>query len=628
MSEVFVSYSQKDRDLVAPIAARLTELGVGVWFDRNLQAGERFGAVIRQKLKETKVVLTCWSQNAIDSEWVDSEADYARELGTYVPVLIATCTLLPPFNRIHTEDLSAWTGDPSAPTWLKVADRIALMVGRDSVAAAAHALAGDDKARYQFAQRFPDEALARKIWADAEKAHRERFDDRLVEARAVVASRLESERAAQEASLVLLSSDFEAWLEDERRGAARATFPDPVASVGASSAEKALRSQVAVLSKSLSQSMVKEQENAQEVDAARQETKRLSDDLELMRARAISQHKAAKFPRLSATLAALSVGAVTAISSVAIDRATSDAPGLRTQVVTLTQSLDRANVENNRLREQFDLKSKEAQSLGKDVIALRAAAPASTKQLADANAALASARSEISSLERRINAQGAQILSPQNRSDLPKPTAIPSGSIAALHAMSQIAINETSCSGDILYADAFLSKQQDWVGEPESGVTVGVNRLYMTISDPKASYKLFLARDLADITRICSNAILDETASEARIRVGIIFWKTNDYFYLYLLNAVDKTVDLLFYDNRKNDWSYLKIGKTASVTRDKKGSYKFDIRFIGPKVTLYINDSLSDEYTAANYPLFSSAGLYSEASSTAQVNFQNLVVLR
>jgi TIR domain len=139
VAEVFISYSQKDRELVAPIAARLAELGVDAWFDREISAGESFGAVIRTRLKEAKAVLVCWSEEAIQSQWVDAEADYAREVGTYVPVYIAPCALMPPFNRIHTEDLSNWTPSPGDPTWLKLVDRLAKKLGRDGVAEAAKA---------------------------------------------------------------------------------------------------------------------------------------------------------------------------------------------------------------------------------------------------------------------------------------------------------------------------------------------------------------------------------------------------------------------------------------------------------------------------------------------------------
>ncbi len=75
MAEVFISYSQKERALVAPIAARLADLGVEAWFDREISAGESFGAVIRARLKEAKAILVCWSPEAIESKWVDAEAE-------------------------------------------------------------------------------------------------------------------------------------------------------------------------------------------------------------------------------------------------------------------------------------------------------------------------------------------------------------------------------------------------------------------------------------------------------------------------------------------------------------------------------------------------------------------------
>src|SRR6516164_7515127 len=119
MAEVFISYCQKDRGLVAPIAARLAELGVDAWYDREISAGERFAAIIRARLKEAKAVLACWSPDATQSDWVEAEADYARELGTYVPVFVTRCALMPPFNRIHTDDLSKWTGEANDLAWIK-----------------------------------------------------------------------------------------------------------------------------------------------------------------------------------------------------------------------------------------------------------------------------------------------------------------------------------------------------------------------------------------------------------------------------------------------------------------------------------------------------------------------------
>ncbi len=50
MAEVFISYSRKDRARIAPIAAGLREIGVDVWYDSEISAGENFSAVIRARL--------------------------------------------------------------------------------------------------------------------------------------------------------------------------------------------------------------------------------------------------------------------------------------------------------------------------------------------------------------------------------------------------------------------------------------------------------------------------------------------------------------------------------------------------------------------------------------------------
>jgi adenylate cyclase len=110
MSEAFISYAREDRSLVVPIAARLQQLGVEVWFDADLKAGDAFSDVILNKLQKAKAVVVCWSPTSALSPWVRGEAQYARKLNSYVPVFIEECELLPPYNELHTDDLSKWAG--------------------------------------------------------------------------------------------------------------------------------------------------------------------------------------------------------------------------------------------------------------------------------------------------------------------------------------------------------------------------------------------------------------------------------------------------------------------------------------------------------------------------------------
>ena len=284
MAEVFISYSQKDRALVAPIAARLAELGVDAWYDREISAGERFGAVIRARLKEAKAVLACWSPEAIQSDWVEAEADYARELGSYVPVFVAPCALMPPFNRIHTDDLSKWTGAANDAVWIKLIDRIAKIIGREGVAAAARAFAtGDEQALYDFARRYPDEPTARKVWSAAEARHREQFEQRMTEARSAANARIDAERAAIDANLLEATQAFEVWLENDRRGAAKEPPRDPLRLIEQSADRD--HEKVAALQSALAQAKVREGE----LDTAKSEIARQSRELAALKAQGEQQ---------------------------------------------------------------------------------------------------------------------------------------------------------------------------------------------------------------------------------------------------------------------------------------------------------------------------------------------------
>jgi TIR domain-containing protein len=109
VAEVFVSYSRKDASLVAPIEAQLRELGIDAWIDRETPSGERYRQVLRAQLQAAKAVLVCWSPSALESTWVDYEADTAIELGTYIPVFLAPCRLMPPYRQIQTPDYQTGT---------------------------------------------------------------------------------------------------------------------------------------------------------------------------------------------------------------------------------------------------------------------------------------------------------------------------------------------------------------------------------------------------------------------------------------------------------------------------------------------------------------------------------------
>ncbi|MFZ3385286.1 MAG: toll/interleukin-1 receptor domain-containing protein [Candidatus Methanoperedens sp.] len=48
--------------------------GFSVWWDPNLDHGDRFDEVIQQKLDAAKCVMVLWSVKSVKSKWVRAEA--------------------------------------------------------------------------------------------------------------------------------------------------------------------------------------------------------------------------------------------------------------------------------------------------------------------------------------------------------------------------------------------------------------------------------------------------------------------------------------------------------------------------------------------------------------------------
>jgi len=130
MADVFISYSSLDRAQVERIASGLRKIGLSVWFDANLTAGNSFSAEIEEEIRAAHSALVCWTPNAVKSQWVQAEANIAREAGKLVCCRLAPCQIPLPFNVLHTENLADWHGEDDHHGWRKTVNAIAQPLGR------------------------------------------------------------------------------------------------------------------------------------------------------------------------------------------------------------------------------------------------------------------------------------------------------------------------------------------------------------------------------------------------------------------------------------------------------------------------------------------------------------------
>lgn len=128
--DVFISYKSDRRAAAEHIAEVLRAHGYSVWFDYQLVTGRDFSRQIDAELLAAKVVLVLWCDLSTESDWVRSEARYAKRRGKYVPMRLASCELPVEFEGDQTIDLTNWSGEPRPYEPRALLDAVARQVGR------------------------------------------------------------------------------------------------------------------------------------------------------------------------------------------------------------------------------------------------------------------------------------------------------------------------------------------------------------------------------------------------------------------------------------------------------------------------------------------------------------------
>ncbi|MEL6664002.1 MAG: toll/interleukin-1 receptor domain-containing protein, partial [Pseudomonadota bacterium] len=102
MADVFISYASPDRGRAEKLAHALSKRGISVWWDRELAAGDDFEAVIDRELAAARLVIVVWSEHAVVSPWVRSEAAEGLKQNKLLPVRLDDARIPRPFDQLHT----------------------------------------------------------------------------------------------------------------------------------------------------------------------------------------------------------------------------------------------------------------------------------------------------------------------------------------------------------------------------------------------------------------------------------------------------------------------------------------------------------------------------------------------
>jgi hypothetical protein len=225
MTDIFFSYSSKDRERVRPIRDALAAEGFDVFWDQAVPTGIDWDTWIRRHLNEAKCAMAFWSASSVVSDNVRHEATIAKQHGKLVPVLLdplAAEQFPMGLYALQAANLAAWTGETQNEEWLKLHSEVEAKLTPAWVRRTMDRLEAEllaERARREAAERR-DRTLRDQITKEAQvqqELRRER--DQAMEAAVALEARVAAmDRGVQEA--VNLSRRLKV-VEDEREGLAQ-----------------------------------------------------------------------------------------------------------------------------------------------------------------------------------------------------------------------------------------------------------------------------------------------------------------------------------------------------------------------------------------------------------------------
>jgi len=134
MSDLFLSFSNSDRDEVDVVYDLLTCEGFDVWkFDNNVKPGESWEEAIEYALNEAKCVIVFWTKCSVRSEEVINEAYFAHKKKKLLPVLLERSVIPYRYDRLQHIDLVDWNQSPAYSGFCSMTEHIRWLLNHNPI---------------------------------------------------------------------------------------------------------------------------------------------------------------------------------------------------------------------------------------------------------------------------------------------------------------------------------------------------------------------------------------------------------------------------------------------------------------------------------------------------------------
>jgi hypothetical protein len=115
---------KEDKNTASSLRNALRAEGLLVWWDEDLQAGEKWEQEIENALHNSSAILVLWSNESVRSEWVKHEACIGKTLGLLTQAHLGDISIPPLFDDIQSVDLTNWNNGENDPQFVRILESI------------------------------------------------------------------------------------------------------------------------------------------------------------------------------------------------------------------------------------------------------------------------------------------------------------------------------------------------------------------------------------------------------------------------------------------------------------------------------------------------------------------------
>jgi hypothetical protein len=108
MSDLYITYSIRERYWVSKLVEILESEGYSVWWDHAVIPGHNFRNESQRALSKAKCALVVWSSTAVDDHWVLVDSEQANQQGILASIVVEDCEIPSDYQSLELSDLKDW----------------------------------------------------------------------------------------------------------------------------------------------------------------------------------------------------------------------------------------------------------------------------------------------------------------------------------------------------------------------------------------------------------------------------------------------------------------------------------------------------------------------------------------